>query len=124
MVELEALAVCWAIRKCHLYLAGLPSFTVYVDHKPLQPLFNEYLLNKIENPRVLNCRLKLLDYNFKVEWKAGNSHQIPDALSRAPVDDPTEEELSEDVADTLRVGAIAKYVSRSFGRGTSDESQS
>ena len=50
--------------------------------------------------------MKLLDYNFKVEWKAGKFHQIPDALSRAPVDDPTEEELSEDAADTLRVGAI------------------
>ena len=36
--------------------------------------------------------MKLLDYNFTVEWRQGKNpvpHAFPDALSRAPVEDPT-----------------------------------
>ena len=109
MIELEALGIYWAIKKCRVYLAGLPSFTVIVDHQPLKPWFNHYQLASIENPRVLNYRMKLLDYNFTVEWRQGKNpgpHAIPDALSRAPVEDPTEEDLQEDEAATCFVGAI------------------
>ena len=33
-IELELLAVTWTITKCHLFLAGLPYFTVITDHAP------------------------------------------------------------------------------------------
>ena len=32
MVELELLAVVWAMRKCRIYLQGLPSFELIVGH--------------------------------------------------------------------------------------------
>ena len=34
-IELECMAIVWAILKCSFYLRGLPRFTVYTDHKPL-----------------------------------------------------------------------------------------
>ena len=50
-----------------------------------------------------------MDYNFMVEWSHGKNpgpHAILDALSRVPVEDPTEEDLQEDEAATCFFGAI------------------
>ena len=105
MVELEALAIQWAIKKCHVFLAGLPHFSVITDHKSLESLFNKYNLDAIDNPRVQNYRMKLLNYSFKVVWRKGKEHSIPDALSRAPVSDPE----PEDKAGTIQVGAIVAH---------------
>jgi len=38
MVELELLAVAWAMKKCHFFLAGLPHFQLVVDHLPLRTI--------------------------------------------------------------------------------------
>ena len=35
MMELELRLVEWATKKCRLYVIGLPSFTLIVDHQPL-----------------------------------------------------------------------------------------
>ena len=91
MVELEALAIYWAIKKSYVYLAGLPHFTVLTDHKPLKSIFNLQTLAEVENPRVQNYRIKLMSYNFTVDWQLGSDHAIPDALSRSPVSNPPED---------------------------------
>ena len=107
MVELEALAILWAIKKCNVYLAGLPFFTVITDHQPLKSLFNQYTLDAIDNPRVQLYRSKLVNYSFKVEWRKGKDHAIPDALSRAPVADPDEEDLGlDDEVKAYHVNAL------------------
>jgi hypothetical protein len=33
MVELELLALVWAMKKCHLYLVRFQKFTLDVDHQ-------------------------------------------------------------------------------------------
>ena len=38
-IELECLAIVWATLKCSFYLRGLPLFTIYTDHRPLQGVF-------------------------------------------------------------------------------------
>ena len=92
VIELEMTAICWAVRKNHLYLAGLKEFDVICDHRPLIPLLNQKSLAQIENPRLLRLREKLVPYHFKAVWKSGKTYCIADALSRAPVDDPTEQD--------------------------------
>ena len=82
-VELEATAILWAVNKCDHYLRGISSFSVITDHKPLLGVF-EKPLAAMANDRLQRIREKLLPYNFKLEWTAGKTHLIADALSRAP----------------------------------------
>ena len=54
------MAIIHAIQKCHYYLAGVPKFEVWTDHRPLVGAFGKHLQN----------------------------HHIADALSRSPVFGP------------------------------------
>ena len=49
-VEIEMLGAAWVVNKCHIYLAGLKNFTIFVDHKPLIPVLNNKTLDAIKNP--------------------------------------------------------------------------
>ena len=84
VIELEMLAVCWAVCKCKLFLAGLQHFTVVTDHNPLIPIMNSHRLDEIENPRLPQLKTKLIAYNFTAEWLKGRKNDAPDALSRNP----------------------------------------
>jgi hypothetical protein len=86
--ELEALAIYYAVHSCHTYLMGLPHFEIITDHKPLKAIGNADNLAMIDNPRMRNIMEKLFGYNFTVDWIAGKSHCIANALSRSPVSDP------------------------------------
>jgi hypothetical protein len=92
MVELECLAIVWATKKCRLYLAGLSTYTVVTDHRPLLPILNDYTLDRVENVRLVRYKTALSGYQFKVTWRKGTDHCVPDALSRAPTHDPTQED--------------------------------
>ena len=108
VIELEMTAICWAVRKNHIFLAGLKEFEIVCDHRPLIPLLNQKSLAQVENPRLLRLREKLVPYHFKAVWKSGKTHCIADALSRAPVDNPTAEdqEAEADVHHHLRIVAL------------------
>ena len=95
MVELELLAIAWALKKCHLYLSGLQHFTVVMDHRPLVPILDQYTLNEVENPRIQRLKERMAGYNFTTTWIAGKDHHIADALSRALVTDPSPEDAVE-----------------------------
>ena len=97
VVELELCAVEWAMRKCRLYLIGLPSFTLVVDHQALVTILDKYTLDAVENPKHQALKEKLTPYVFKTVWRKGSLHSVPDALSRAPVSDPTPEDVSNGV---------------------------
>jgi hypothetical protein len=96
--ELEALAIQWAIHRCRLYLLGI-MFKVITDHKPLTGIFKGSNLDAVDNPRLQRILQKVAGYTFYVEWVPGKTHQIADALSRAPVFDPEEADKSnQDIA--------------------------
>ncbi|XP_068230979.1 uncharacterized protein [Palaemon carinicauda] len=91
-IELEMLAVVWAMSKCRLYLAGLQHFILMTDHRPLIPILNSYTLDAIENSRLQRLKEKISPYIFTAVWRAGKLLCVPDALSRAPVSHPTQED--------------------------------
>ena len=91
MVELELL-----IRKCRIYLQGMPKFDVAVDHKPLESILNDQMMEMIDNPRIQRLKEKLCGYTFHTIWRKGKDHTISDTLSRAPLCDPTPEDLISD----------------------------
>ena len=102
--EQELLAAWWAVRKCRNYLLGLPHFELILDHKPLIPILNVQTLDQVENPRLQRMKEKLMGYSFTAVWRKGSNHNIPDALSRAPVDQPDEEdrEFEEELSMYVR----------------------
>jgi hypothetical protein len=87
-VELELATAEWAIRKCKLYLKGLPAFTLVVDHQALVPILNNYTLDAVENPKIQRLKERLAPYIYTTVWRKEKEHAIPDALSRTPINDP------------------------------------
>ena len=86
-IEQECLAAVWAIDKCRYFLLGCPNFQLITDHQPLVGIFKKELAD-IENRRLQRFRERVVDYSFQVEWVAGKTHLIADALSRHPIDTP------------------------------------
>ena len=85
IIELELLAVAWAVNKCRVFLAGLQHFSVITDHNPLIPILNHRRLDEIENPRLQRLKSRLMAYNFTARRIKGKGNTAPDALSRNPV---------------------------------------
>ena len=79
--QLEVLAVVWAVKLFHHYLAGRP-FKLVTDHQAIKSLMN------MQNPPALYARwiMRLLPYEIDVVYKPGKMHGDADALSRGPVD--------------------------------------
>ena len=108
-IELECLAVHFAISKCSFYLKGCESFTVATDHRPLEGMFKKDKF-EIPNPRLQRILEKLAEFNMIVKWVPGKSHHIAYALSRAPLftGPEEEEELSIDTARTCLTQVVEK----------------
>lgn len=106
-IELELLAAKWAMRKCRLYLLGLPHFTLVTDHQALKTVLDKKSLDVVENPRLQRMKAELTPYLFTTEWAKGKTHRVPDALSRYPIDDPAPED-EDDAAEMY--GSIAAVV--------------
>jgi hypothetical protein len=83
VVELEALAIKYAVEKCRYYLLGMQKFTEWTDQRPLLGIRRKQI-DEIGNERCQKWRENLSIYNFNVEWKAGKTHYVADRLSRAP----------------------------------------
>ena len=88
-IELECLAIVWAVQKCSFYLRGLPVFHVLTDHRPLEGVFTKDIFD-LASPRLQRLREKVAMYSFVVRWVPGKTHFIADALSRAPLFAPEE----------------------------------
>ena len=100
--ELEALSIQYAIEKCDFFLRGCSHFTVITDHRPLYGIWKKRL-DDIPNPRLMRIREKLASYVFSVEWSAGKTHLIADALSRFPVFSPSHFQAQCSEYDSVRL---------------------
>ena len=100
VIELECLAVAWAIKKRNIFLAGIDHFTVVTDHNPLIPILNTHRLDEIENPRLQRLKTRLMAYKFTAQWQKGSKHEAADALSHSPHSSPNQnDELAEQEAN-------------------------
>ena len=64
-IELECLVIVWAMLKCSFYLRGLPSFTIYTDHRSLQGVFQRDIFD-LASPRLQRLREKIAMFTFQV----------------------------------------------------------
>lgn len=79
-IERELLAIVWSVKHFRPYLYGR-KFILITDHRPLTWLFS------IKDPgsRLARWRLKLEEYDYKIEYKPGKINKNADALSRIKV---------------------------------------
>ena len=82
-IEGEALAATYGLNKCKFFILGLENLILTIDHKPLIPIFSQtQQLENIENPRILNFKLKSLMFRFTVTHVPGKKNSTADTFSR------------------------------------------
>ena len=59
-IDLECLAIAWAVQKCSFYLRGLPKFHIFTDHRPLEGIFQKDLLILPALQDIIPCPRPLL----------------------------------------------------------------
>jgi hypothetical protein len=74
-----------AVLKWRQYLLG-HFFVIRTDHKSIRELLQQV----IQTPDQQIYIRKLLGFQFRIEYKPGNSNKVADALSRVPADWPTD----------------------------------
>lgn len=72
-------AIVAAVQKWRQYLLGRP-FTILTDHKSIRELMTQI----IQTPEQHYYLSKLLGYDYSIQYKAGATNVVADALSRAP----------------------------------------
>ena len=77
-IDLESMAIDFALRRYRQFLVGGPKATVITDHKPLVSIFASTRKGSIRTERI---QLRHQDVPYKVEWRAGHNNPA-DFLSR------------------------------------------
>nr|XP_039253278.1 uncharacterized protein LOC120330370 [Styela clava] len=77
-LDLEALAVDFALRRFRNYIAGGPPVKIITDHKPLVSIFSNSRKGSIRTDRI---KMRHQDILYEVQWEPGK-HNPADYLSR------------------------------------------
>jgi hypothetical protein len=96
VIDLELLAIVWAVRHFRPYLYGR-KFKIITDHKPLIYLFSQ----TDPSSRRTKFRLYLEEYDFEIEHVPGRQNAAADALSRLPLTCTDLKNLTRDVVSVL-----------------------
>lgn len=79
-IEKEMLSILFACTKFHYYTYGR-QIKVINDHKPLLGIMKKDI-HKIPSAKLQRMKLKLLNYDIKLEFAPGNTIHLADYLSR------------------------------------------
>ena len=92
-LDLEALAIDFALRRFRFHIAGGPQVKIITDHKPLEAIFSNKRTGSIRTERI---RLRHQDLNYVVKWEKGEDN-CADYLSRhaTPLKHIPSEQLEE-----------------------------
>lgn len=88
-IEKEFLAVSFSLNKFHHYIYGR-RVLVKSDHKPLV-VINQKDICKVSS-RLQRLKMRLLKYNFTIEYLPGKYMYIADLLSRSFIKTPVEDD--------------------------------
>ena len=80
----KLLAVVWAAKKAHLFIAGA-DVELIVDHRPLISIINWKTLDELSTPRIVRLKEKLTPCRLNAMWRPGIEHKVVDCFSRHPV---------------------------------------
>ncbi|RWS00992.1 pol polyprotein-like protein, partial [Dinothrombium tinctorium] len=105
ITEQECYAINWGVNYFHEYLDGR-EFTVITDHSALQWLQNSLGVKSRGAKRLFRWATELSPYNFKIKYRKGKDHTIPDMLSRNPFFECDEEELALPALNNMEVSKI------------------
>ena len=100
-IEKEMLSIIFACQKFNFYTYGR-SVKVINDHKPLLGIMDKEI-HKIASAKLQRMRLKLLNFDIKLQYAPGKTIVLADYLSRYMNED---EESSEDKTITESVLSI------------------
>ena len=108
-IEKELLSVVFGLERFNQYVYG-KHVHVYSDHKPLTPISQRPIhANPARCQRLL---LRLQKYDYKLSYKPGKDHVIPDTLSRATIPSLTHDTVLETECE-LNVHMILETVKSS-----------
>ena len=82
VIELELLAVAWAMEKFHHFLYG-NEFTLKTNQKPLEAILSKSLNQA--TPRLQRILIRTFPYHFKIRYIPGATNHIADCLFRLGV---------------------------------------
>ena len=96
--EIELLAVVWAAKKAHLFIAGADvELIAIVDHCPLISIINSKTLDELSTRHIVRLKEKLTPYRLNAMWRPWIEHKVVDCFSRHPVEVPGEDDLAGEI---------------------------
>ena len=100
-IEKEALAIVWTTNRARQFLIG-KKFLLRSDHRPLEFMFNPRKeLPKVTTSRILRWAIRLMAFDFDIEYVKGSSIPHVDALSRLRFNKESKDKSEEEFEDTF-----------------------
>ena len=73
-LKLKQKVLEYGVTKNHIYLYGLPEFTIIMDHKRLAPIYSTFWREL--TPRILKNKLRIQGYNYTLQYEPGGAANL------------------------------------------------